>query len=419
MNVFQVYMLSIFDLAMLYLLMTKIFRYKYPGKFTYIFVVLFGALGTTLIGEVVTHPVMSVSITIMFNIAYFYLVMLRKIVKFLDYIIGSILLLIIMYSVQIVMIIVLTYSFNGFGFTFKYGLVAQSSALIALSLLTHYVNFNKLFNYINYRNVWLKSTLITSLAIYLTLSMLWDLNKGSFISSIMTIGMTLLVILLVNTFVIKGSLSDKRNREQLKIYETYLPIIDHIIDEIKVKQHDYHNQVQTIALLKEEIEGTSYNTYIDEVVKKDIWDQLILLDSKVLMAFLYSKYREAKNKGVKIKYEFKTFVLTSRYTDYELVEMIGILIDNAIEATLETSEKSISVVLEHHNQLNRCIVSNDVVEFSMSDIPKMFDFYHSSKGNGRGIGMYKLKSYLDREKGTINVFYDTKTQLLYVDICFN
>ena len=117
MNVFQVYILSIFDLAMIYILMARIFNCKFPRKSTPIMVILFGALCTTIIGEVVNQPVMSVAVTIIFTLTYFFSVMLRNRVKFLDFIIGSVLLLIISYSVQVIIIIVLTYSFDGFGFT--------------------------------------------------------------------------------------------------------------------------------------------------------------------------------------------------------------------------------------------------------------------------------------------------------------
>jgi len=317
------------------------------------------------------------------------------------------------------MILILTLALEGFGFTFIYGLIAQSTALLALSLLTHYVGVHKLFDYINYRNVWLKSVLITSLVMFITLSYLWDLNNGTFFTSILIVGITLLMVLLVNTLVIRVSMTDKRNREQLKIYETYLPIIDHIIDEIKIKQHDYHNQVQTIALLQSQIEGTPYNEYVNDLVALDIWDQLILLENKVIMAFLYSKYKEAETKGIKLNYDFKTYAFESKYTDYEMVEMMGILIDNAFDAALDTLEKVVTVSIGFKGKMINVGVSNSVEAFSMSDIPKMFDFHHSNKGSGRGIGLYKLKTYLDREKGTINVFYDTPSQMLYVDICFS
>lgn len=419
MNDVNLYILSLFDLAMIYVLIYSIFRLKKDPILKILLIILLGAVGSSLISEIIVHSVVSRTTTIVYIVLYFYLVLLRNKVKFLDYLIGMVLLLIIMYTAQITMILILTIALDGFAFTFQYGLIAQSSALIVISLLTHYLSIHKLFDYINYRNLWLKSILITSLIIFITLSYLWDLNNGTFFTSILIVAITLLIVLFVNTFVIRVSMTDKKNRDQLKIYETYLPIIDHVIDEIKIKQHDYHNQVQTIALLQSQLEGTTYDNYVKDVVSLDIWDRLILLDNKIIMAFLYSKYKEAESKGIDMSFEFKTYVLEASYTDYELVEMMGILIDNALDAAVLTDEKQVNIVMDYKDKLHKISVSNSVTSFSMSDIPKMFDFYHSSKGKGRGIGLYKLKTYLDREKGTINVFYDTPSQMLYVDICFS
>lgn len=415
MNIYELYILSAFDFSMLLLLTCSIFMSRYKYKATYVAAIAIGAVGTVFIGQAITEPVLSRAAVIGFVYFYLYLIIMKDVESYLDYTLGFVLVLVITYSVQIVLLILLTLALGTISFDFLHGLIAQASALIVLSLITYYLNINKLYTYIKYRNIWLRSILITSLAVYFTISILWDLNVEGFINSLLMIGITLLVVLLVNTLVIKGSISDKKNKEKLAIYETYLPIIDDIIDEIKVKQHDYHNQVQTIALLKKELKS-DYETYLEDITRKDIWDKLILLENKVLMAFLYSKYKEANDLEIDLSFHLKVFDLESVYTDYELVEMFGILIDNALEAV--SGDKRVDVWLDFRSK-NVLKVTNPVDDFKTSDIPGMFEFHKSSKGLNRGIGLYKLKALLDREKGTINVFYDTQTQLLSVEICFN
>lgn len=410
----EIYILSLFDGAMIALLLFKIFNELSIEMIKKVMMVAFVALGATLIGEWVSHTLMSKSLIIMFTFISYYSLMRRHRVSFSDYTLALILVFIINYSIQVMVIIGLTIGLGGIKFEFYHGLIAQTSALVAISLVSHYLNLKKLFNFINYKSLWLKSTLITSLALYLTLSLIWDFDTAGFLDSIVLIGVILLIIISVNGVMLQSGITHKKDKEKLAIYETYLPIIDNIIDEIKIKQHDYHNQILTIAELRGD-----YHGYVHDITKRDIWDSLILIDNKILMAFLYSKYKDATAQGLNMSYHIHSFAFETTYTDYELVEMFGILIDNAIEAAAETQEKVIVVTLEYTSGMNCCKVENSVKDFSVQDIPKMFDFYESQKGVGRGIGLYKLKQLLDKEKGTINVFYDTHSKLLYVDICFN
>ena len=418
MNLLELFVLSACDVVMFFMMMHAVLKYKKKTWWQNIIMVLIGALGIVLIG-LIDHAAFSRAISIMYVAGLFYFVFKKYIARIFDYIIGFVLVLGMIYSLQLLVIVFLYLSLGEMEFTFVYGLIAQSIAIISISIVSAYVNFNKLYLYINYQNMWLKTIMINSILVYFTFSIMWDLNIDHFINSILVVGVTVLLIIVVNMILIRGGVTDKKNKEKLEIYETYLPMIDLIIDEIKVKQHDFHNQVQTIASLNDAIEGEAYNAYLSEVTTKDIWSQLILLDNKILIAFFYSKYKQSQNLGVELTFKFKTFLVDTVYTDYELVEMFGILIDNAIEAAIETKEKLVSVEIDFRNQRNRCVVVNSVSNFTTSKISKMFDFYQSEKGEGRGIGLFKLKQLLDREKGTINVFYDTNTQLLNVEICYN
>ncbi|MBI9010646.1 MAG: GHKL domain-containing protein [Clostridiales bacterium] len=418
MNLLELFVLSACDIVMFFMMTHAIFRFKKKPWWQNLAYILIGAFFTVLIGRI-DHAAISRAISIMFVCVFFYIIFKMYVTKVFDYVIGFVLVLGIIYSLQLLVILFLYFSLGEIQFIFIYGLLAQSVAIITISIITTYINFNKLYLYINYQNMWLKSIMINSLLIYFTFSLMWDLNIDYFINSILVVTVTLLLVIVVNMVIIRGGVTDKKNKEKLEIYETYLPMIDLIIDEIKVKQHDYHNQVQTIASLKGLVEGATYDDYLSEISTKDIWNKLILLDNKILIAFFYSKYKQSQDLGVELIFKFNTYLVNTVYTDYELVEMFGILIDNAIEAAILTDQKLVSIEIDFNNQQNRCVVTNSVLNFTTSKISKMFDFYQSEKGDGRGIGLYKLKQLLDREKGTINVFYDTQTQLLNVEICYN
>ena len=64
-------------------------------------------------------------------------------------------------------------------------------------------------------------------------------------------------------------------------------------------------------------------------------NDIIKMENKILAAFLYSKYWDAKDKNVEIKFDIKHTVSNNVYKECVLVEIFGVLIDNAVEATLE------------------------------------------------------------------------------------
>lgn len=75
------------------------------------------------------------------------------------------------------------------------------------------------------------------------MSILWFLEIDIVMENAIGVLLIITLSMLINAIIYRSSLINKTTKEKLRILQTYLPIIEDIIEELKDKQHDYHNRV--------------------------------------------------------------------------------------------------------------------------------------------------------------------------------
>lgn len=377
-------------------------------------------LGTLVIGSI-GHYITSEPISLSLNILIAFLIVgLLSRQSFKEIIILYIFALSIMYGIQFLVIGVNKIILDNFEYTFKYGLISQIAASIVVMIFVWLVPIKNIYLFITERNKWFKMITVNIFAIYYILLMLWYTNLDGFLESLLGVLILVIVILIVNTIILNNGLQNQATLNKMHIYDTYLPIIETIIEEIRAKQHDYHNHIQTL----ESIQTHSLNhdlvqDYKEEVLKEDIWEKLIKMDNKIIIAFLYSKYVHALSLGITIKYTISNYLLQTEYTDYELVELFGILIDNAIEATNRVNEKTFDVLIGYEGGMNIIQTKSRAYNITSDKIKKMFEYGHTSKHDkGHGIGLYKIQKLLKKSEGNIVVDYNNEENEISFAVTF-
>lgn len=210
-------------------------------------------------------------------------------------------------------------------------------------------------------------------------------------------------------FIIRESKYEKQKRE-MESYITYYPIIEQLMKEVRANQHDYKNHLQAMCALPytcdtyEEIcyEITKYgNDIIDNVRLQE----LLSLDRKILAGFLYTKFCDAKKKDIKYTLQINNFKLNTKISDYNLIRMLGILFDNAIEAEEKESEKSIFMqIYNNENGKTNFIIKNRFRKMSLEEMNQMWQKGFTTKeeeGKERGQGLHIIKKIAEENKGEI------------------
>lgn len=172
---------------------------------------------------------------------------------------------------------------------------------------------------------------------------------------------------------------------------------DKMLKDMRIRQHNFNNQIQTIV-------GTHYiyKTYEDlvraqgelcKIIQKDNkYNKLLWLGSNVVSGFLFMKLQEIEDKGISVELKINSSGLKTALPEYLLIEMIGILLDNAIDATVEqTDSKQIILSISQRDNLYGYKVANRIRYVSYDEINSWFELGKSSKEDGRGIGLYRVK----------------------------
>lgn len=244
-------------------------------------------------------------------------------------------------------------------------------------------------------------------------SQLWGIKKENFIDGKYILSATffvLFLILMIWEWQKTRSESEKR-KVQLELNRIYYEAYEGLIQSIRERQHDFKNHLNAL-------EGMIYSidNYDELVLEQKKYLQsimgeleparlLTLIENPLIAGFLNYKVSKAQEMGITTRYHCVLQKRDMGIPEFKLIEMMGILLDNAIE---ELSSESIAdrvlvIELMVEDNIMKFAVSNSYENNNNLDVLKIFENGYSSKGNGRGIGLSKLKHMMKDNNGEIAV----------------
>lgn len=169
-----------------------------------------------------------------------------------------------------------------------------------------------------------------------------------------------------------------------------------LLTEVRLRQHAFKNHIETISFLdnshKPDEKHRQLEEYCNQLLEENKYNDLLLLGNDVLTGFLYRKIREAEHAGIKVNYKIATKFSQCRVPIYHVVQMLGILFDNAIEAVNGSEKKKILIAVYEENGEFEFLIRNQFPYVSYNVIEEWFCLGKSRKGKGRGLGLYQLKT---------------------------
>ena len=144
--------------------------------------------------------------------------------------------------------------------------------------------------------------------------------------------------------------------EEERLYNKTLTIL---YDNIRGFKHDFNNIVQAIGgyISTNNMQGLKdyYSDLMDDCQKLNNLSILNpeLINNPAVYSLLTSKYYKATELGIKMNFEVFLDLKTLNIKIYDLTRILGILLDNAIEASSKCDEKAIYITIRRNNKLNR------------------------------------------------------------------
>lgn len=192
----------------------------------------------------------------------------------------------------------------------------------------------------------------------------------------------------------------KQDIENLQLYNKTLTIMH---DNIRAFKHDFNNIIQAIGGYIETGDLDSLKRYYRDLVK-DCYSVTNLetlkpeiINNPSIYSILASKYYKADEENIQINLEVDIDLNTLNITTYELTRMLGILLDNSIEAAKECDDKIINVKFyddsSRHRQL--VIIENTYANKDVDTI-KIFEKAYTTKPNNTGLGLWEVNKILSK-----------------------
>lgn len=178
-------------------------------------------------------------------------------------------------------------------------------------------------------------------------------------------------------------------------------------DNVRAFRHDFNNIMQGIGgyIALNDMDGLRkmYSSIIEEC--QDISDSQAInedvINNPAIYNLINNKINLAKKDGVKLKVSVYINLNTLNISSYDLCRMLGILIDNAVEAAKVCEDKTVYIkfIKDKLNNRNLVIVENPYKNY-LVDIKKIYEKGFSSKKDklAHGLGLWKVNQILKKNK---------------------
>ncbi|ATQ59066.1 ATP-binding protein [Staphylococcus epidermidis] len=220
-----------------------------------------------------------------------------------------------------------------------------------------------------------------------------------------------LVILLLSAFALR-EMKYKRKLQEIEAYYEYTLRIESINNEMRKFRHDYVNILTTLSDYIREDDMPGLRKYFDEHIvpmKDKLKTRSIKMNGieklkvREIKGLITTKIIQAQEKRIPISIEVPDEIDRIDMNTVELSRIIGIITDNAIEASENLEEPLINIAFIDNEESVTFIVMNKCSD----DIPKIHELFEqgfSTKGDNRGLGLSTLKELTDSNE---NVLLDT------------
>ena len=185
-----------------------------------------------------------------------------------------------------------------------------------------------------------------------------------------------------------------RDLENAESYNNSLTIL---YDNVRGFKHDFDNMVNIIGGYIEVNDMKGLKKYYSSLQKdcsKVRNVQMLnpnIINNPGIYNLIISKYKKATDSDVNINFEFFFDFDTLHMPIYEFSRILGILLDNAIEAAKECNEKEINLLFRESRkqQVQIIIIENTYLNKDI-DTKKIFEKGISGKENHTGIGLWEV-----------------------------
>lgn len=291
---------------------------------------------------------------------------------------------------------------------------------------------DKLTSIVKDNNLGKKSGIIVIFIVLITLALLefkMPLSKWSIDTEFIITMIILLSFCIVGIFMIKQNSDIQKTTSKYQKLVDYSDITNDLLEDYRVISHEQKNQLLVIRSLLDDNSPQELVDYVDGLLDKKVgfkyeWiGDLTHLPLSGLKGLINYKLIEANslkiNTNISISKDINKSKLNNLATKQkdELYSIIGVYLDNAIQAAKESNKKEVS--LEIYKEKEKIVIVIANTYNGKIEMEKLDNYGYTTKGKNHGVGLHLVKKIIENEdiySQSRSLFEDYYVQKLIIDL---
>lgn len=216
----------------------------------------------------------------------------------------------------------------------------------------------------------------------------------------------LLLVSILIFFYFKNILKNQKMAANYSNMEWHNKTLSKIVDSVRIQKHDYNNTIQALNGYIATKQYDKLPEFINSLTREcnnintlSVIDPMIINEPSIY-GIVCAKYFIADKNDIKYDIEILSDISKISFPKPELSRIIGILLDNAIEATQKIQNKYVKLEIRYDSKksanLIRIINTFDTTEDI--NLTTIYEKGVSSKKVKSGLGLWEVKKLVSKQK---------------------
>ncbi|MBP1743023.1 MAG: putative sensor histidine kinase, partial [Firmicutes bacterium] len=199
------------------------------------------------------------------------------------------------------------------------------------------------------------------------------------------------------------------DKTEIKLLAEQLTGVKLYAEALRAQTHEFMNKLHVILGMVQMGSFDELSSYISRITssyQEEVGFVLRRIKDPVVAGFIIGKISNAREENIEISLDAEAYLPESGYaeTSHKVVTIVGNLIDNAMDAVEASDSKVVDVDFQHEAGWLNMEVSDSGKGIPDEVRSHIFEKGYSTKGDGRGIGLYLVKQSVESLGGEIELF---------------
>lgn len=276
-------------------------------------------------------------------------------------------------------------------------------ALLVTVILSRALKLHRLSYFFQKKDVIVKAILVICVVGIIGIICYTKYQRGIYYDEFILVCILIIILCILTASWESYKIKVHEKEAELKMYQLYENSYESLLTEIRMRQHEFNNHIS--AIFSQHLTCDTYEElvkkqreYCGQVMSENRYEKLLVSGNTIFTGFLYGKFVEAENRGIDVSYRIDSTNLNISMPDYKVIELVGNLFNNAMEALEKVERKKMHLEIKTGPDETEIEVRNIGEKIQEEQISKLFLKGYSEKGKNRGLGLYNIKK-LSKEYG--------------------